>query len=1110
MLDEGSISVMTYEGFAKIGFNEDTQEELLTELYDILNQGGADDLSDKKKAGFYEKLEKIVGTGLKGTMVEIEKLGLDYVCYDEAHAMKKVFTSVKSRDAEEGSSKRGKSQYSIQSGTPSDTALKGFMISNYILKTNNYRNVVLLTATPFTNSPLEVFSMLAIVGYRHIELLGLKNINDFFDNFIDVKSELVINHKLKPEFKQVIKGFNNLPSLQRIVLRFFNYKDSEDVGVVRPSKIVIPYTKKLVNGNIVTLEDKDQVTCNISMSAPQKEYMEEVIAYVEGRAIELGADNNGNGDWDEEQSETFDSEASEIDESSLDSSEKAGVKALRGMNFARNIALSPYLYQYQRLGNPDYKSYINTSPKLQYVVGCVESVKKYHESKDEPVSGQVIYMDRGLKYFSLIEEYLVKVIGFKPHEVGQISSKMSTDKKRIVQDLFLGRKYNNKTQSYESVSDDARIKVLIGSSSIKEGMNLQKKSTVLYNCFLDWNPTDIIQLQGRIWRQQNEYLYVRIVNPLVIDSMDIFMFQKLEEKTARLNSIWSNDGKSVMKLEEMDTEEIKMSLVKDPKVIAGFESKTKKTVLEDNKNSIKVMLDRLKDYKSSKGTIENRKSDIDLIVNEFAPQRVKGSDVFSKIKWLVSFFSSKKPKDNEGKHLINRAIYHLSDDELKEYGGRDNISDKQMPYKPYWFTYVVDSKRLIDKEYRDLLQPRGLEDDSIQPFIDSQEAEIKAIEEEITFVQSEDFEQKRVEQIVQQRLRDKVVFKDIPELVSEFERQNDLLSLIRPKSSPKKSISKPEDIMESDCQVVDENGVRKIDDESIDQLTKCVEALPQTKDFYIDDNGDYTKSRLKVHDKIIAKFKKNIVCVKNDNPIAILTGGSPASGKSTFLKTFAPYLLSDELVRVDADEIRAMLPEYKGWNATATHLETKDIVNRLLSNREVGMPCLHDLIYDGTMNSVKNYLPLIGTLKSLGYQVFIVYMDKVPYSTIRKRMLERYKSSGRFVPISVIDDFFSKGKDALNDLKNNVDGYMVVDASNNDYDVIEEGGVKLPTNREYSKLGASRNKKVEDVEFVELSPLDEMEEIKQAIIIQEMLVEGSVGEERKEIEGALKVLRRLL
>ena len=108
----------------------------------------------------------------------------------------------------------------------------------------------------------------------------------------------------------------------------------------------------------------------------------------------------------------------------------------------------------------------------------------------------------------LLKDYLIHEIGFKPHEVGEITAKMTTDKKRATQDAFLGRHYNEKLQDYEPLSDEKRIKVLLGSSSIKEGINLQTKSTVLYNCFFDWNPTDIIQLEGRIWRQKNELRYI--------------------------------------------------------------------------------------------------------------------------------------------------------------------------------------------------------------------------------------------------------------------------------------------------------------------------------------------------------------------------------------------------------------------------------------------------------------------------------------------------------------------------------------------------------------------------------------------------------------------------
>jgi len=256
------------------------------------------------------------------------------------------------------------------------------------------------------------------------------------------------------------------------------------------------------------------------------------------------------------------------------------------------------------------------------------------------------------------------------------------------------------------------------------------------------------------------------------------------------------------------------------------------------------------------------------------------------------------------------------------------------------------------------------------------------------------------------------------------------------------------------CEVLDENGERQIDPQSIANLTKCINNLPQTKILHYDDEkNDYYPYRKRLHKDIIYEFKKDLVCIERDEPIAILMGGSPASGKSTFLKKYAPYLLREEILKIDADEIRAKLPEYKGYNASQTHLETKDIVNTLLSDRNIGIPCRFDLIYDGTMNNTKSYLPLIRLLKNDGYKVFIVYIDKVPKDVIVKRALERYKKSGRFVPLEVIDDFFEKGTTAFEQLKKESDGFMLVDGSNQDYKIIERGGEKIPQDRNYSNIG---------------------------------------------------------
>jgi len=370
-----------------------------------------------------ERIEKLVGKGLQGSVYSIEDFGFDFICYDEAHKMKKVFTSVKGETDDKG--KRGKNPYAITSGSPSSIGLKGFMINYYILKNNGYKNILLLTATPFTNSPLEIFSMLSMVAYEQLQKTNLNNLKTFFDTYVQASTELVINSKLKPEFKQVILGFNNLISLQSLIRRFILYKTGEEVNIIRPKKYVLPYLKDIDNGIVIDLPVDKRVETYISMTEQQAAMMEDIIRYVEdGTTIGTykgAAEVEDDVIVDEDEVSDVTSGV-EVSESNLSDDEKRGVRTIKGLSYSRNLALSPYLYTYSGLGKPDYQSYIKSSPKLSYVVECIRSVRNYCLSKNEPIAGQVIYMDRGIEYFGLIKEYLVKEVGYQEHEIGIIRS----------------------------------------------------------------------------------------------------------------------------------------------------------------------------------------------------------------------------------------------------------------------------------------------------------------------------------------------------------------------------------------------------------------------------------------------------------------------------------------------------------------------------------------------------------------------------------------------------------------------------------------------------------------------------------------------------------------
>jgi N12 class adenine-specific DNA methylase len=225
-----TITIVTYEGFTKIGFSEKAMDGIFVELTNILAQS-TEGMSERDKEINYQKYREIIGTGLKGTEADIDTLGVDYMVIDEAHRCKNIFEAVKA-------DKDGKKRFGISSGV-SDTGIKAFFLCNFIQRTFG-RNVMLLTATPFTNSPLEIYSMLSLVAHDGMKKMGIYTLKAFFELFVLEQTEYVVNYKEEVVPRDVIKSFNNRLLLQKLIYNHINYKTGEEAGIKRPCKINLP------------------------------------------------------------------------------------------------------------------------------------------------------------------------------------------------------------------------------------------------------------------------------------------------------------------------------------------------------------------------------------------------------------------------------------------------------------------------------------------------------------------------------------------------------------------------------------------------------------------------------------------------------------------------------------------------------------------------------------------------------------------------------------------------------------------------------------------------------------------------------------------------------
>ena len=677
-----SITLVTYEGFKRLGFGSSVSDGLFTELVNILGQSREKTQRDKEIE--YQKFREMIGVGLRNTVADVDVLGFDYAVIDEAHRCKNVFSQVKS---DEGGNKR----YNIQSAT-SELGQKAFLILSYLQRKYG-RNTMLLTATPFTNSPLEIYSMLSLVAYDSLRASGIENIDTFFDLFVLPTVEWAANYKEEIVEKEVIKSFTNRRILQKLIYNHILYKTGEEAGVVRPKKVNLPLLYDIEDPQR-RLPTAEQALTYINMTPRQRENQNAIVAM---------AKNSTKG---------------KLDMGSL----------FRALAFSLDNALSPFLLN----GTPeDYRDFVRQSPKIAYVMECIRSVKDWHARRGEPVSGQVIYMNRGKQFFPFIKEYLERELGFKtgvPYdrskvdEVEVISSEINDARKEAVKEAFL----------------DGVVKVIIGTATIREGIDLQKRGSVIYNCYPEWNPTDIRQLEGRIWRQGNQFKYVRVVMPLVQDSMDVFVFQKLEEKTARINDIWfRGDRGNVLDLESLNPEEIKLALITDVDRLVRMFFDQEKEQLQREHKKVRLSIEALQGIQRD--------------IRDYSQYRQKSLEALADFKsvLLQRPFMQPLPQAAEsggpdekrfkkGKELKEEieAVLAVPDAPDKEILALGRKVENSYPLlgvyfqARYFLGYFKEAVSKVRKTERNVLKPKGhsLESD-LGPIALQYEADKKAIEE---------------------------------------------------------------------------------------------------------------------------------------------------------------------------------------------------------------------------------------------------------------------------------------------------------------------------------------------------------------------------------------------
>lgn len=474
-------------------------EELLADSEDMTKEEFTKDFLEKtNESPLSEAIKKEDAERMYNARpVFVEDLWIDFLCVDEVHNFKNSFKKAKAKSWED-------SKYqSIWWWKPSTQAVQMFVLTQYIAKNfQNWAWTFSLSATPFTNQPVEIYNILSLHAYNRLAEKWITNIDKFFDLFAKLKVEYLAD---KRKYWEVMRWFNNLPELQRLIGEYMLYHwDSPDL--VRPDLRI-----KEVKLDPSPLQRQIQ-------KALENEYKS--LRWLE--------------------------------------------KRVRGMAILTDIqqnALSPYLTQYaiRRWIFPESREeFINNSPKLKFVLEYTKAQREF--GMDDWI---FTYMSRWVEFHPMLKEAIEQYtknlkVATKVWIISwdEASKTVTIDWERVPKKILTAKEFR-----------EWIINFLIWWEQTAEWINLQDKwySTVIV--VLWRNPTEIIQVMWRIRRQWNLRDHVQVIIPLIKNWWDITKMQKFYEKQSRIDELWSFRGRG-LELEWISPDEERFALVTDPELKA--------------------------------------------------------------------------------------------------------------------------------------------------------------------------------------------------------------------------------------------------------------------------------------------------------------------------------------------------------------------------------------------------------------------------------------------------------------------------------------------------------------------------------------------------------------
>ncbi|MBL8618211.1 MAG: hypothetical protein JNM72_21540, partial [Deltaproteobacteria bacterium] len=377
-----------------------------------------------------------------------DEIGVDLLIIDEAQNFKNLYTPER-RDG-------GIPKFMGGGGEGSNRAWQLDFRCASVRRRAGGRGVVLLSATPAKNSPLEFYNLLQYLDEGLWPNRGVYTAEQFIENYLRIENQLIITDKMKAEERPAVTGFRNLDDLRDVVFRYGDFKSAEDVGLKLPEVTATPVW--------------------VELDAQQNTLYAEIVARIE----EL------------------------LDQSKQRSAEgkKAAGEILGLLQRLAMITLHPGL-----MGTYDWKGVrkANIEPYSPKIAAMVSNVLK------QRTCGHIVFAEPIASHWWM-KEALVQA-GIPEGRIAILNA--STAKDTAVRQEVAERFNGDPLRGVEPDFD-----VVIANSIAYEGIDLQTRTCAIHHMDLPWEPATIEQRNGRGVRQGNTLSNIAINFYLAKNSMD--------------------------------------------------------------------------------------------------------------------------------------------------------------------------------------------------------------------------------------------------------------------------------------------------------------------------------------------------------------------------------------------------------------------------------------------------------------------------------------------------------------------------------------------------------------------------------------------------------------